>query len=198
MTAYRQNADPHVDEELHVAIVHTKKNGSWVGLSFGIALIFAVCFVVFSVQEPPPEIAGREWMFGAATALFGAIAFAVHYRRRRQLRVVRHGETTRLEVPRDAVSLTFPLRLRGAQFNSPVGRTSMTEVWMQIVDTKKNGVSLRAMRGALDGPAKDWFPNDIKPDVQKLSVYDASDMDGLSQLRAVIEKLSKESSDANS
>jgi hypothetical protein len=192
MAAYRDNADPHVDEELHTLDISTAKGGTLVGLLFGVALIGAVCYVTCLFAGPPAGMEGDEWMFAAPTVVIGVIAFLVHRRRARTLRVVRHGEAVRLEVARDGVLLTFPLTLHGTQFKAPVGRgVSMTEVYLQLVDAKGNALMLHQVRGAIYGPYENWFAADLDKSVRS-ALYDVGGggADILAKVRAWAEDLS--------
>jgi hypothetical protein len=194
MAAYRDNADPHVDEELHTVDVSVAKGGTIVGVLFGFALIGAVCYVMSLFAGPPPGMEGDEWMFAPPTVVIGVAAFLLHRRRARALRVVRHGEEVRLEIARDGVLLTFPLTLHGLQFKAPVGRgVSMTEVYLQLVDAKGNALMLRQVRGAIHGPYENWFAADLDKSVKSARYdVDGGGVDILAKVRAWAEALSND------
>jgi len=195
VASYRENADPHVDEELHQLDVSTAKGGTLVGLVFGVALIAAIAYATCLFAGPPPGMEGYEWTFAVPALVFGLVAFLLHRRRARSLCIVRHGETIRLEVGRDGVLLTFPITLHGTQFRSPVGRVAMTEVYLQLVGSKGDAVTLHEVRGQIHGAYEDWFPGDIDKSVRSVRVYDVGGFSTLAKVRAWVENVNREVED---
>ena len=188
MSAYRQNNDPNVDEELHALDVSTAKGGALVGVLGAVAICFAVAAVVFYFGDAPPEMQNVEIGCGVAAVAFAVQAWFFHSKRRRHLRIVRHGEHVRLEVASDGVLLDLPLVLHGMQMRSPVGRTSMTEVYLQLVDAKGRAVMLRETRGAAYGRYETWFPDDIDRSVRSTR-YDLGGLNTAANVRSWIETL---------
>ena len=181
---YRESADTNVTTEIHALELSTANGRFKVGTFASLSVLLFVLWAGIQYALPQ-EI--RAWL-GTVPAAFGIAAYVLQRKRRRRLRILRHGDALRLVVPDAGVELEFPLECRGCQLATHANSVSTYELYLQLVDGRKRSLLLREVRGTKAGPQTDWFPDNLNRSLVTGSL-DVSVPGTLATVRGWVEQL---------
>jgi hypothetical protein len=183
---YREAAAGPEEEILDSFELLTSAGELRTGIFGGLAVFFAVGWVISLVTKLPLGGVPGVFIFSIVMAAFTVVAVVSSQRRKRELRIVRTGDRIRLVVGGD-VDLVFPLALSGRQWTTSMRFGSILEASLKAVDPQGGSIVVHETRGAIQNKLHEWFTK--LDDAPTGRAYDVRSPDELPRLRARIEEI---------